>query len=597
MADRVLALDQLSQVYQTAADEASERPFADRALDALQAAYELPGEDRQRIPATGPLVVVANHSFGGIEGLILLSLLQSVRPDVRVMANYLLHRIPDMRDSFIFVDPFGRPDSPRANSRPLRESLRWLKRGGVLGVFPSGEVARLNLRQGGIAEPPWSETIAGLIRATGAPVLPIYFDGTNGPLFHVLGLIHPRLRTALLPRQFCNKRQHRIAVRIGNVIPPARLTRHATNRDLIDYLRTRTYLLRGRMHSAADTSGPNRPAFWFRARPLAPIAPPVPPATLAANIAALPPDRLLTASGDFEVWYARAPEIPAILREIGRLREVTFRAVGEGGGHALDLDRFDTAYIHLFMWNRREGELIGAYRIGPTDLILPERGAAGLYTSTLFRLDRRLLESLNPALELGRSFVRQEYQRNYQSLYMIWKGLAAYVLRHPHYRILFGPVSISSQYQSLSRDLMVAFLRLNNSLPTLARQARPRKPVHDRRRFRPGVANPIDLAATLEDIEDFIADVENELQGIPILLKQYLKLGGKMLGFNRDPKFGNCLDGLILVDLVEANHKILGRYMGEDGLRRYLAHHGAPAKTPETPSARPRPSRADAAPG
>lgn len=578
--DRVLALDEISRIYTDAVAGDPARPFVDRLLDAVPVSYDLPPEDRARIPATGPLVVVSNHSFGGIEGLILLSILRSVRSDIRIMANYMLEQVPELRESFIFVDPFGRPGSPHMNSRPLRESIRWVKGGGVLGVFPSGEVARLDLRQRAVTEPPWSETVSCIIRAAGAPVLPVYFDGTNSPTFHVLGLVHPRLRTAMLPRQLTNKRNRELPVRIGGVIAHARLGRFDTHRALMDYLRMRTYLLRNRMQPDAPTP-PRRSRLWLRSRQDEPIAPALPQPTLVAEVAALPPEQQLVGGGEFDVWYARAPQIPALLHEIGRLREVTFRAVGEGGGKSLDLDRFDADYIHLFMWNRERGEIVGAYRIGPTDEILPRHGRAGLYTSTLFRLDKRLLDSLNPALELGRSFVRKEYQRNYQSLYLIWKGIAEFVLRHPRYRVLFGPVSISSQYKSISRELLVAFLRVNNSLPALANTALPRKPLHPRR-LKPGIPNPLDQAVSLDEIEEFIADVETELRGVPILLKQYLKLGGKILGFNRDPKFGNCLDGLILVDLVDCNHKVLGRYMGTAALKRYVAWHANPSHAANT---------------
>lgn len=245
--DRVLALDQISRIYTDALAADPARPFVDRLLDAVPVSYTLSAEDRARIPATGPLVVVANHAFGGIEGLILLSILQSVRPDVRVMANYMLHQVPELRTSFIFVDPFGRPGSPQTNSRPLRESLRWLRQGGMLGVFPSGEVARLDLRARAVMEPAWSETVAGLVRATGAAVLPIFFSGGNSPLFHALGLLHPRLRTAMLPRQLCNKRNRALPVHIGHVIPKARLARFSGNRELVNYLRARTYLLASRL--------------------------------------------------------------------------------------------------------------------------------------------------------------------------------------------------------------------------------------------------------------------------------------------------------------------------------------------------------------
>ena len=287
------------------------------------------------------------------------------------------------------------------------------------------------------------------------------------------------------------------------------------------------------------------------------------------EIDSLPASQALLDSGGMRVYYARARQIPNLLREIGRLREITFRQVKEGTGKAIDLDQFDGHYLHLFLWNQERRELVGAYRLGGTDQILPTMGSKGLYTATLFDYRTDFLREISPALELGRSFVRMEYQKNYLALLLLWKGIGQFVARNPQYQRLFGPVSISNEYNEFSQGLLATWLSMHEFLPELAQFIRPKNPWHIKKLENPDLR--LALAGTREigELAALIADVDPNQKGVPILLKQYLKLGGKLLGFNRDPKFNNVLDGLILVDLRETPQKVLQRYMGEVGLGRF----------------------------
>ena len=306
----------------------------------------------------------------------------------------------------------------------------------------------------------------------------------------------------------------------------------------------------------------------------APVVSAIPQALLKAEVEALPAEQGLVASGRFRVQYARAQQIPWCLQEIGRLRELTFREAGEGTGKASDVDLFDAYYLHLFVWDAQAEAIVGAYRMGLTDEILARYGKRGLYTQSLFRYGSRLLHTINPAIELGRSFVRAEYQRSFSALLLLWRGIGRFLLRSPHYAVLFGPVSISSSYAPPSRQLMVEYLKANNIEAELARHVRPRRPFRGR---RPTLWDEVELA-NLKDIEDLsraIARIERDNKGVPILLKQYLKLGGRLLGFNADEQFSDVLDGLIMVDLRASEPRVLARYMGEDGATAFLAHHGA----------------------
>lgn len=577
--ERALAIPDLNRIYGEARVSGGDRSFCDRVLAALGVDYQAPEEDLRRIPLRGPIVVVANHPYGGIDGLILLSLLRRARPDVRILGNYLLDRIPEMRQFLFPVDPFGGPGAAAHSFTGLRAAARWLRAGGALAVFPAGEVAHRRFGVGAVVEPEWAPPAVRLALRSGAPVLPVFFAGRNSALFQAAGLLHPRLRTLLLPRELIRLRGKTVQVRIGTPVVPERLAAFADPGEATAYLKIRTGLLRVRCAAAGSALSPAAGAGVRRApAAVEPIAPPVPPELLEREVGMVPRDQVLLESGPHVVLYTRGNAQPAILREIGRLREIAFRAAGEGTGRALDLDRFDTYYLHLLVWQRESREILGAYRIGATDEILPRLGPGGLYTSTLFRYRRRLLRQIDPALELGRSFVRPEQQKNHAPLTLLWKGIGLLAASSPRYRRLFGPVSISNDYASLSREILMQFLQATRLDRHLTRLIRPRHPVV----FGPGRAYvgraftgrlPGTVVRRLEDVEDLVREIEADRRGIPVLLRQYLRLNAVLLGFNVDPDFGDVLDGLVLVDLTRVDRAILGRFMGRDRAGMFLAHH------------------------
>jgi putative hemolysin len=270
-------------------------------------------------------------------------------------------------------------------------------------------------------------------------------------------------------------------------------------------------------------------------------------------------------------YLATAADIPTVLAEIGRLREVTFRAAGEGTGKAVDLDEFDPHYLHLFVWHEAKGEVVGAYRMAGTDQVPSHFGLSRLYTASLFEYGPAFLDRIGPALELGRSFVRAEYQRGFAPLLLLWKGIGAYVAQNPRYKILFGPVSISNQYQSVSRELIVSYLERHASLRDWVGLVSTRNPFRPSRRLVRGTMP--ETGFDVEDLSAVVSDIEPTRAGVPVLLRQYLKLGGKLLGFNVDPKFSNALDGLILVDLTKTEPRLLERYLGKSEATRFLVFH------------------------
>jgi putative hemolysin len=555
------------QIYNEANGETIS-DIAQSFLDANQVTYELPVEAAARIPKTGPLVVVANHPYGGIEALILLRLIHEVRPDAKFLANYILDRIPRVREFCIYVNPFGGERASKQNLKPLRAAINHLRAGGALCVFPSGTVSHLHPRKLEITDPAWSATVGRLIRSGNADSLPIFFPGSNRWPFQLLGLIHPLLRTLMLARELTNKTGQRFKVKVGNVIPHERSSSFKTDEELITYLRMRTYIL-GNEKEEEDTA-----EVVIEPRVMEEIIPPVPLNLIERDIAGLEPRQLLAEMGDFQVYSARAKEAPNVLREIGRLREVTFRKVQEGSGKSIDLDSFDRHYIHLFIWHRANREIVGAYRLGRADSILRHFGKEGLYTSTLFEYKEPVLEQIGSAIEVGRSFVRSEYQRSYTPLLLLWRGIGQFVVNRPRYHTLFGTVSINNEYDAVSRELIRLFLRVNNYLPDLAKWIRARNPMAKTKVRGVDAKTTEFIVKDPSDISELLHDLESEQKHLPILLKQYLKLGGRLMGFNLDPGFGDVLDGLIFVDLRETDPKMLERYMGKEGARSFLTHHG-----------------------
>jgi putative hemolysin len=350
----------------------------------------------------------------------------------------------------------------------------WLRQGGALAVFPAGEVSQIDVRRVQVTDPAWNTVPSRLARKTGANVLPVYFSGRNSVTFQLLGLIHPRLRTLFLLQEFLQQRERQVRVRIGTVIPSELIRSLDSDREATEYLRVRTYLLSYRGKRPVSLPTKVRAALPHRAQQR--IASAVPSSLAIGDIVALPADRLLAENGEFAVYAARGTELPHLLNEIGRQREITFRAVGEGTGRSSDLDQFDDYYWHLLLWNKEKQELAGAYRAGKTDEIVRRHGLKGLYTHTLFRYDERLLLKIGSALELGRSFVCPECQRQYAPLVLLWKGIARFLVLHPETPVLFGAVSISAEYSRLSREMIVRYFQQRDDVREFADLIQPRTP-------------------------------------------------------------------------------------------------------------------------
>ncbi|TLS75687.1 lysophospholipid acyltransferase family protein [Mariprofundus erugo] len=561
--EKMMGLDGLNKLYQQSIPAESSQQFVDQLLEQHQVEIQVGDLDWSRIPASGGAIVIANHPCGGIDGIVMVSLLKKIRPDVKIMANHLLQCIPEMRDLFISVDPFAGEGAVQSNIRPLREAIRWVRQGGLLMVFPAGEVSHYQSRYRKITDPQWNESIAHIIRLTRVPVVPVYLSGQNCLLFQAAGFIHPRLRTLMLARELLNKQGHRIRICVGRAVDYRKVASLNAS-ALIDYLRLQTYALGDQLVSES-VSAPQRQMEQ-------PIIPAIDSKLLLAEVNALAPGQLLVTAGAMRVYVATAAQIPYLLQEIGRLRETTFRMTHEGTGKACDVDLYDEYYLHLFAWHEQAGEVVGAYRLGLSEEIVPRFGIKGLYTYSLFHYSEELMHELSPSIELGRSFVREEYQRSYLPLLLLLKGVFTYAAKHPEYRYLFGPVSISDSYNTLSRKLLITFLEENTFLPNLARLVKPRYPFQS--------MNEIDRRSSLMTttdihmISELISASQEDSKNMPVMLKQYLKLGARLLGFSIDKEFNNVVDGLIMLDMPRIDIRTLNKYMGAELAAAYCSYHG-----------------------
>ena len=520
-----------------------------------------------RIPTTGPVLVLANHPYGMADGLLQARLLRLVRPDYKQIVNEMLTIFPELAERYITVDVFAEGEERSENMSPLRSALSWLKEGHLLATFPAGAVSHRTRSCRDVLDPEWNQSIAMLARRSGATIVPMYFHGHNGWFFQTAGLIWERLRTMLIPGCLVTAKGKHIRVSVGQPIEAATLRRCKDRSATIQYLRSRVYMLSG--PEPATPTTPQRPMGSN------PTTRPTTTAAIASEIDALPTETRLCASGDLSVHLASADAIPAVLEEIGRLREVTFRAVGEGTGNDVDLDAYDSTYRHLFIWNASSEEIVGSYRLGLTDEILRESGIDGFYTRTLFDYDASLLEELGDAIELGRSFIRPEYQRGFKPLMLLWRGISNFAAQERRYRHCFGVVSMSNDYGESSKQLVTGYLARTAMRNVGDASVSARTP------YTPSPTPGVDVESLLshcqsiEDIDTLVRDAEGGRAGVPVLVRQYLKLEARLLApFNVDHSFADVIDGLMLVDFMQVERRIAHFYLGDELATAFRQHHG-----------------------
>jgi len=530
--------------------------FLDAILNHYDIHFEIPEEDFKRLPREGAYITISNHPLGGIDGVLLLNLLLKERPDYKIIANFLLQRIEPLKDFILPVNPFEAHKDAKSSISGFKRAMEHLGAGHPLGIFPAGEVS--TYKDGKlIVDKPWEEAALKLIRRAEVPVVPIYFHARNSRLFYRLSEFHDIFRTAKLPSELSTQRNRSIKVRIGQPISVQAQKDQETLEEFTELLRKKTYIL-------ANPYERERLIDQFPSTikiPKAPrrIASAVRTEVIQGEIEKLrEKDCRLLQSKNYEVFLAQKKDIPFILQEIGRQREMTFRAIGEGTNKSLDLDRFDEYYHHLFLWDDAEKQIVGAYRMGLGSEIFEKYGIDGFYLQELFRLEPELYPMMRRSIEMGRAYIIADYQQKPMPLFLLWKGIVHTTLRYPEHKYLIGGVSISNQFSNFSKSLMIEFMKSHYWDPYVAQYIRPKKEFKVKLK---DADKEFVFDATRADLNKFdrlIEEVEPGSLRLPVLIKKYIKQNARVVAFNVDPLFNNAVDGLMYIkisDLPESTVK------------------------------------------
>ena len=552
---KVLGISKLNKVYDKT-KHLDKLDFLDAMVKEFQIDFEIPEDDLKRIPKTGSFITVSNHPLGGIDGILLLKLLASSRPDFKILANFILLKIEPIKDFVLPVNPFdNKKDEGKSSYTGIKQALEHVNNGNPLGLFPAGEVSTYSDGML-IQDKPWEEAAVKFIKKARVPVVPICFHAKNSTLFYILAKLSDTLRTAKLPSELLTQKRRTIKVRIGNQIPVKDQDEYEDLSKFSDFIRMKTYMLanpykKGLLKIITPTLiFPSQPKTIVTARPTEHLIEEVEQLKVS--------DAILLTSKNYSVFLADSQQIPNILHEIGRLREITFRTIGEGTNKTIDIDVYDAYYKHMFLWDNDAQRVVGAYRMGLGDEIYKAKGIEGFYVNELFKFEPELYSMLSKTIEMGRAFIINEYQQRPMPLFLLWKGIVHVTLRYPDLKYLLGGVSISNKFSNFSKSLMIGFMKSNYYDPYVAQYVHPKKDykvrLKDEHKDYIFDASKVDM----NKFDKLIDEIEPGSLRLPVLLKKYVKQNARLVAFNVDPKFNNAIDGLMYIrisDLPESTVK------------------------------------------
>ena len=545
---KVLKISTINRIYNKNKHK-SDLDFLNGLLTDFQIRFEIPEEDLKRLPKDGAYITVSNHPLGGIDGILLLKLMLEQRSDFKIIANFLLHRIKPLVPYIMPVNPFEDHKDAKSSIVGFKNSLLHLQNGHPLGIFPAGEVS--TYKDGKLmVDKPWEPAAMKLMQRAEVPIVPIYFHAKNSRLFYRLSKLSDDLRTAKLPSELLTQKKRVIKVRIGKPISLKDQKEHPTLEGFSDFVRRKTYMLSNTFETPKILT--NLSSSLKVTKSPKKIVTPAPKDVMCAEVANLKADnhRLLK-SKNYEVYLAAAAKIPTILHEIGRLREITFREIGEGTNKAIDLDVFDGYYHHMFLWDVEAKCLAGAYRMGLGNDIFKAKGIDGFYLHDLFRFEPELHSMMSQSIELGRAFIIKSYQQNPMPLFLLWKGIVHTTLRFPEHKYLIGGVSISNQFSNFSKSLMIEFMKSHYYDPYLAQYIQPKKEFKVKLKDSDKDFVFDATKADLNKFDKIIDEIEPGALRLPVLLKKYIKQNARLIAFNVDPLFNNAVDGLMYIRIAD----------------------------------------------
>ena len=518
--------------------------FLDAVLDHFDFKYSFSNRDRANIPAQGRVIIVANHPLGSLDGLSLLKMVSEIRPDVKIVATSLLSQLQPLNKLFLSVDNLTEKASQIKN---LKQIVMELEQDKSIILFPSGEVSRFCLR--GIRDGQWKTGFIRLASRTNSPVLPIFIKGKNSTLFYSMSTLYKPLGTLMLVKEMFNKHDQEIAFRVGKIIPMSSMQKLGIPPKLIaERMRKQVYqLARNNKKPLFDT-----------------IENIIHPASRKSIRNELKASELIRSTPDgMQIYLCDYQPNSSVIREIGRLRELSFRQVQDGTGHTIDIDQYDRYYRHLVLWDDNDLEIVGAYRIGEGARILAQRGVEGFYTHSLFKMNAGMISYLEKSIELGRSFIQPRYWGR-RSLDYLWFGIGAYLQRHPGIEYMFGPVSLTGSYSDEAKNVIVSFYR--DLFGRSDKLVTPRLPYNVSQDDSFSAFKQIKKESEYKQAYALMKE-KLDLLGVrvPTLFKQYVEVcrpgGCEFLGFNFDPEYSNCILAMILVHIDAIYPKKQDRYI------------------------------------
>lgn len=569
---KVLKISTLNEIYDKN-KHLEDLEFLNAILDDLEIKFEIPEEDLKRLPKDGAYITISNHPLGGIDGVLLLKLMLEREPNFKIIANFLLHRIEPLKKYIMPVNPFENHKDAKSSVVGIKETLRHLSDGKPLGMFPAGEVSTYNDGKL-VVDKPWEEGAMKVIRKAQVPVVPIYFHAKNSKLFYLLSKIDDTIRTAKLPSELFSQKDRVIKVRIGKPISVAEQNEHKTLEEYSDFLRRKTYMLANPFEK--ETNFLPTPSLKLPKSPKQIVTAANQDNIITEVDALRSTDCRLLQSKNYEVFFAEAKFIPNVLHEIGRLREVTFREVGEGTNESIDLDKYDRYYRHMFLWDDDTKQIAGAYRMGLGSEIFAKHGIDGFYLQELFRFESELHDMMSKSIEMGRAFIIKSYQQKPMPLFLLWKGIVHITLRFPEHKFLIGGVSISNQFSDFSKSLMIEFMKSNYYDPYVAQYIHPKKAYKVKLKDADKDFIFDEAESDLNKFDKIIDELEPGSLRLPVLIKKYIKQNARVVAFNVDPLFNNAVDGLMYIriaDIPESTMKpVMEEFQAE--LERKLAEKG-----------------------
>lgn len=554
---KLTKIDEVNNLYDKLKDKQG-KDFFDSFVKERGLKYIVFEEDIAKIPKTGPFIVVSNHPLGAIDGILMAKIFSEIRPDFKIMGNFLLEKIKPMEPFVISVNPFEGRKEAYSSASGMRETLRHLQNGGCVGIFPAGEVSNKNNELNEIRDKTWEKPALKLLKMAKVPIIPMYFHAKNSTLFYQVAKLHPDLQTLMLPSEMMKNRDKPIRIRIGKPVSVKMMDEEETPEELGELLQNKIFLLKSyyeRRKSLIEFL--NLPNLRLNlpllksANVVQNIIDETPREDLIKEIETLySSDKMLFRNGNYEVFFSDYDSIPSIIREIGRQREITFRAVGEGSNLPFDLDEYDKDYHHLFLWDNEAKKLAGAYRMALGKEVMKKRGLEGFYTSSLFEFDQELQPFFRKVIEMGRAYISEEYQQKPLPLFLLWRGIVHVCLRNPEHKFLMGGVSISNKFSEFSKSLMIEFMRSHYYDSAVAQYIHPKHEFKVKLKERDKNIFFEEVESDLNKLDKIIDDLEPEMR-MPVLIKKYIKQNAKVIAFNVDPSFNDAIDGLMYIRISD----------------------------------------------